>query len=186
MFRSQTSTNARLLQPIFIPFVRLYLYLDTMQYQHSEGRATPSAKLMSSRPKIASKINLAMTRSPPLTTSLNSNVLLDTPHASRGLVPKDSSVKLRIKSTTTPEARSRVLPKSRTGVPPVPPIPNTPSYTPVPSSLRYGSSMLVPSDSEGSLAEGWAGSSNVRTSSITEGYEVEKLEASEAVLVTVR
>jgi len=152
----------------------------------SDGRSTPHLK-MSSRPRIAggAKINPVLTRSPPLTTSLNDNPRLES--VTSILAPKEGSSKLRIKSSTTPEAKSRLVPKSmqRAGVPIVPPTQQTPSRFAGGSNLR--TTMLAPSDSDGSLADAWQGLSHTHAgSSILPTEPTERLEASEAVLVTVR
>ena len=152
----------------------------------SDGRSTPLLK-MSSRPRIAgtARVNPGLTRSPPLTTSLNDNPRLES--LSAVLTPKEGTAKLRIKSSTTPEAKSRLVPKSlqRAGVPIAPPNQYTPSRFAGSSSLR--TTMLAPSDSDGSLAEAWQGLSHAQAgSSLSYDEPTAKLEASEAVLVTVR
>lgn len=155
----------------------------------SDGRATPSGLKMSSRPRVQlARPNPSLEpRSPPLTTSYNDNIRRDpSPH---GIAPKEGSVKLRIKSSTTPEARSRLTPRNvhgmpsvhRAGVPPVPPIPQTPSRFAPSSSSALRSAMMVPSESEDSLVEKHE---TYQAAVLEEG--VEKLEASEAVLVSVR
>lgn len=164
--------------------------MGTMQYQNQDGRSTPGLK-MSSRPKVSVRsgaVTPGMTRSPPLTTSHFDN----TSHLP-AITPKEGSMKIRIKSSTTPEAKSRLITKGRTpaGVPLVPPVPSTPAAyrTPVPSGLRYGSSLMPASDSEGSLGEPWMGGHVASTSHsklVFDQPEGQKLEASEAVLVTVR
>ena len=155
--------------------------------QHTEGRSTPGLK-MSSRPRVGIKsgaITPGMTRSPPLTTSQFDN----TPHPP-AIIPKEGSMKIRSKSSTPPEAKSRRATRGKAGVPVVPPVPSTPAAyrTPVPSGLRYGGSLVPASDSEGSLAEAWMGgqAASGSQSKISFDRPEEKLEASEAVLVTVR
>jgi hypothetical protein len=158
-----------------------------MQCQHSEGRATPSAKL-SSRPRIAVKapVTPSSTRSPPLTTSQFDN----TPHVSSLLTPREGGVKLRIKSSTTPEAKSRLaIRKPPAGVPPVPPILSTPSYrASAHSAPRHAPDTQVPSGSTLDTSDAWLGgqSSGDAYETVQADSQGQKLEASEAVLVTVR
>ena len=128
------------------------------------------------------------TRSPPLTTSQNSiNVPL--------LTPKQSSVKIKIKSATTPEAKSRLLIKplgGRTGTAnkvesPVPPVPVLPSGLHRGRGVGNYEKAMTPSESEGSLGE-WIGRSGGEVEYEGEaGEQVSEGEGqTETVMVTVR
>nr|XP_031858541.1 uncharacterized protein CI109_006064 [Kwoniella shandongensis]KAA5525613.1 hypothetical protein CI109_006064 [Kwoniella shandongensis] len=149
---------------------------------------------MSSRPRtlLSAKTPTGL-KSPPLTTSHNSN----TPHepSSLGsmLAPKEGggSVKLKIKSATTPEAKSRVLVKplgARSPAPP--PVPPLPTSTP-------GSKRVAPSPFTAArglningLSDEWMSApidtvGNNELDSAFEEYDHE-LGQTEAVLVSVR
>jgi len=146
----------------------------------------PTSK-MSSRPGPKSQLsklqpNPALARSPPLTTSVNAN----TPHypssynydnPSSFLSPKDGggSIKLKIKSSTTPEARSRL------GIKPI-----TTRIAAVASRSLHRA--ITPSDSEGSLADAWLGSNPAHlVQEVGLDFEDEEEQGeTEAVLVTVR
>jgi hypothetical protein len=165
---------------------------------------TQTPKISSRKPPIPSKLNPSSRartqsqtqlqgqlnseshpRSPPLTTSHNSNAQSIFPSSSPSnyLVPKEggSSVKIKIKAQTTPEARTRLLKPAGLGGHATPSANghtsstsiSTSTRTPVPLSykspaggysayagLRAGSGVgrsITPSDSEGSLASGWEG-----------------------------
>ena len=166
-----------------------------MQSTPSHGRSTPiapSGPRASSRPRVT-PAHKGLTRSPPLTTSLNSNVNGEGAHQ-HFLSPKEGGVKLRIKSPMTAEARTRVggAAGTGTGMRPLGPRTTGLNSTPsVPSVLSTGMTNemrgVTPSHSGGSLAEAWvpAPAPNFRVTNRVPEYE-ETLDVSETVLVSVR
>ena len=158
------------------------------------GRSTPfqSTTKMSSRPRIPSnpRATPSLTRSPPLTTSLNDNqpppkpksletghVLLKQSVMSPGL-QKDSTTRLKIRpSAITPEPRSRTAVRPSTII-------RTPGMLGgVVSAAKRMHRAITPSDSDGSLVDMYG----ALPSSNSELEEpIQELGSSETVLVTVR
>ncbi|KAK4685751.1 hypothetical protein P7C73_g4393, partial [Tremellales sp. Uapishka_1] len=104
---------------------------------------------MSSRPGLSSRLNVKVTPLPPLSTSQAPNYL-DSPGSGSG-------IRLKIKSSTTPEARGRVIVK--------------PIHRPLPATT-VGTGVIVHSDSVGSIE-----------STLLEPFEGD---SNETVLVSVR
>ncbi|KAK8858917.1 hypothetical protein IAR55_003148 [Kwoniella newhampshirensis] len=143
---------------------------------------------MSSRPRtlLPAKTPTGL-KSPPLTTSLNSNTPHEPSSLSSMLAPKEGSVKLKIKSATTPEAKSRVLVKplgARSPAPPVPPLPTT-----TPSSKYIARAPFTPGLNISGLSDEWMSAPvevlETDLGSAFEEYDHE-LGQTEAVLVSVR
>lgn len=153
------------------------------------GRQTPGASRIAARPRVAAtpapKVPSSMVRSPPLTDSLNFNAGPEKAYPSSSLVPKDGSAKIRIKSATTPEAKSRIMPKML-GRTPGPGSVFTPAKTPLSSVIRGNSRSMTPSDSDSSLADSWIPPVPAIRPDFLADHVEEKLVGSEAVLVTVR
>ena len=129
---------------------------------------------MSSRP---GQLRLPDARSPPLTTSLNSNAPQYPSQHKHLLSTKETNLRLKIKSALTPDARTRLTVKpvgARAAAP------NSRLEAPAPA-VRAMDRAITPSDSEGSLAE-----TLVTASRGGLGDGVEELGETEAVLVTVR
>jgi centromeric protein E len=117
---------------------------------------------------------------PPLTTDRNSNAALsflqEEPAGPNVLMPKEGAGKLKIKSATTPEAKSRVLAR---------PLLNNPasaaSNAGPASTIKLVTPRMTQSESVESMTSGWM------TSGTVEQAEVfEETGETEAVLVTVR
>jgi hypothetical protein len=128
----------------------------------------------------------------PLTTDRNSNTpsplsfLNDDPASSNhGILPREGAGKLKIKSATTPEAKSRLLTKA---------LPKTPAQPPRYQQENGHTSMststiklvtpraMTPSESQESLTSAWVPQDRVEAMDAEEG----PIGETEAVLVSVR
>ena len=138
---------------------------------------------MSSRPR---QLRPTDTKSPPLTTSLNANTPTYPSPYDSVLLPKDGSLKLKVKSVTTPEARSKLALKPLGARVPAP---STSRLEGPAVAARPVHRAITPSDSEGSLV---GGLSFVPDGSSRGGFrsngdeETGQTGQTEAVLVTVR
>ena len=135
---------------------------------------------MSSRPR---QLRPTDAKSPPLTTSLNANTLNYPSPYDNGLLPKDGSLKLKVKSLVTPEARSRLAMKPLGARAPAP---SSSRLEGPGAAARSMHRAITPSDSEGSIAGGWMHLPDRALEIESRSDGDEGTGQTEAVLVTVR
>ncbi|WRT66744.1 uncharacterized protein IL334_003707 [Kwoniella shivajii] len=154
---------------------------------HARARMPPPHQTpkLSSRSKIIVPKTPAHLKSPPLTTSNNSNTPHHTETLSNMLSPKEGSTRLKIKSATTPEAKSRLLIKplgARAQAPRV-------NDTLAAPSMRLVNKPASPDYVPTLADEGWMSADHGDVDSTPtmgfDGYEDEMAET-EAVLISVR